>query len=161
MVSKDSAQVRNRRQVKSLTCLRFLSILTIYADWIENKLLIHLTGYIRPVFWRTFKTSFSCKTKCIKRHTFWRTELNMKNTPRECAKTSAFTFGACHFYLICSGSSREMRPVYYCAIMMTFNLFANWPLFSSYRSITAIPSCVALCRAAALQHHFTISPRLL
>ena len=25
----------------------------------------------------------------------------MKNTPQECTKTSAFTFGACHFYLIC------------------------------------------------------------
>ena len=33
----------------------------------------------------------------------------MKNTPQECAKTSAFTFGACHFRLVHFGSAGATR----------------------------------------------------
>ncbi len=50
----------------------------------------------------------------------------MKNTPQECAKTSAFTFwGVSFLFDMFWVIEEDGRPVYYCAIMMTFNLFAN------------------------------------
>ena len=80
----------------------------------------------------------------------------MKNTPQECAKTSAFTFGACHFYLICFGSSRRMRPVYYCAIMMTFNLFAKMTTLQLLQIDNCNPKLcgsVPCCSIATSLHH--------